>query len=153
MVSRASKTTWVLRRMRVLGVDTKTLVQYWKAEGRVHLEMACPVWHSGLTVAQVRSLEQAQRLAMVAMAGWNPSHSQQLTDLGLERLSVRRERMCLRLARKTATVSRHTDMFTPTINPRARTSKEYWEPLCRTTTYYKSPLPYLTRLLNSNSNM
>ena len=153
MVSRASKTTWVLRRMRVLGVDTKTLVQYWKAEGRVHLEMACPVWHSGLTVAQVRSLEQAQRLAMVAMAGWNPSHSQQLTDLGLERLSVRRERMCLRLARKTATVSRHTDMFTPTINPRARTSKEYREPLCRTTTYYKSPLPYLTRLLNSNSNM
>ena len=41
MISRASKTVWVLRQMRALGVDRLTLVQFWKAEGRVHLEMAC----------------------------------------------------------------------------------------------------------------
>ena len=51
MVGRASKTIWVLRRMKVLGVDTKTLVNFWTAEGRVHLEMGCPVWHGGLTLA------------------------------------------------------------------------------------------------------
>ena len=33
MISRASKTTWVLRRMRTLGVDRKTLVDFWKTEG------------------------------------------------------------------------------------------------------------------------
>ena len=44
MISRASKTTWVLRRMRALGVDIKSLVQYWKAEGRCHLEMAIPMY-------------------------------------------------------------------------------------------------------------
>ena len=48
----ATRTIWVLRRMRALGVDQATLVAYWKAEGRVHLELACPVWHSGLTTQQ-----------------------------------------------------------------------------------------------------
>ena len=57
MVKRASRTTWVLRRMKSLGVDQETLVAFWKAEGRVHLEFACPVWHSGLTVSQARDLD------------------------------------------------------------------------------------------------
>ena len=61
MVKRASKTIWVLRRMKSLGVDQDTLVNYWKAEGRVHLEMACPVWHSGLTLGQSRDLDRAPK--------------------------------------------------------------------------------------------
>ena len=43
MISRASKATWIVRRMRILGVDKITLVDFWKSEGRVHLEMAVPV--------------------------------------------------------------------------------------------------------------
>ena len=41
MVGKAAKTTWVLRCLRVLGVDEMTLVAYWKAEGRVH---HCNIW-------------------------------------------------------------------------------------------------------------
>ena len=59
MVRKATRSTWVLRRMRALGVDQDTLVAFWKAEGRVHLELACPVWHSGLSVAQAQDLDQA----------------------------------------------------------------------------------------------
>ena len=51
MVSRATKTTWLLRQMQGLDVEHKTLVAYWKVEGRVHLERACPVWHPVLTLA------------------------------------------------------------------------------------------------------
>ena len=69
MVTRASRTCWVLRRLRALGVDRSTLVEFWKAEGRVHLEMACPVWHSSLTLAHSRSLESGQRVAMAAIGG------------------------------------------------------------------------------------
>jgi len=51
MIKKASSTIWVLRRMRALGVDRETLIQYWKAEGRVHLEFAqcgtvASLWHS-----------------------------------------------------------------------------------------------------------
>jgi hypothetical protein len=147
MVKRASKTTWVLRRMRELGVDTATLVQYWKAEGRVHLEFQAPVWHSGLTAAQSRSLDRAQRLAMVAIAGWHPSHSEQLRELGLEPLPARRLRLAKRFARRTATRSRHTNLFQPVERPRRQT-KLYREPRSRTAGHYSSPLPFLTRLLN-----
>jgi hypothetical protein len=147
MVKKASKTIWVLRRMRELGVDTATLVQYWKAEGRVHLEFQAPVWHSGLTGAQSRSLDRSQRLAMVAMAGWHPSHSQQLRELGLEALPARRRRLAKRFARRTATRSRHTDLFQQVARPRRQT-KLYREPKSRTAGHYSSPLPFLTRLLN-----
>ena len=124
-----------------------TLVEYWKAEGRVILEYGCPVWHSGLTVAQSNSLDRAQRAAMAAITGrWEPSHTRQLAELQLERLSARRTRLCKTFAQRTATNSRHMDMFTP-VNS-ARRQGTYREIFTRTGTHYKSALPYLTRLLN-----
>ena len=155
MIARARKTSWVFRRMRALGVDKKTLVAYWKAEGRVHLEMCCGVWHSSLTVAQRSSLEKAQRVAMAAMVGhWAPSLTDQLEDLGLERLFTRREDICRRFALRTASKSRHRDIFTLAPNGLQRPNKKslkYAEPKARTTTYRKSAVPYLTRILNSIS--
>ena len=147
MVKRATSTTWALRRMRALGVPEATLVEYWKTEGRVMLEYGCPVWHSGLTSAQSHSLDRAQRAAMAAITGrWEPSHTRQLADLDLERLSARRTRLCQTFAQRTATNSRHMDMFTPVIS--ARRQGKYQEIFARTGTYFKSALPYLTRLLN-----
>ena len=151
MVRKATRTTWVLRRMRALGVDQDTLVAFWKAEGRVHLELACPVWHSGLTVAQAQDLDRAQRVAMAAIAGrWEPSHTRQLAELGLERLGPRRVAICRTFAKRTALNSRHMDMFTETgsLMRRRKLSKTYREKLSRTATHYNSALPYLTRLLN-----
>ena len=89
MIKRATSVTWALRRMKALGVPQATLVEYWKAEGRVRLEYGCPVWHSSLTSAQSHSLDRAQRAAMAAITGrWEPSHTGQLQELGLERLSA-----------------------------------------------------------------
>jgi hypothetical protein len=155
MIQRASKTTWVVRRMKELGVDQRTLVDFWKSEGRVHLEMCCTVWHSSITEAQSRALARVQRVAMAAITGvWAPSHSQQLSDLGLEELAARRERLCLRFARRPATMSRHKDMFTPAAGPRfprgPQPRPRYQEVEARTTTYHRSALPYLTRLLNGS---
>ena len=68
--------------MKALGVDIHTLTQFWRTEGRVHLEFAAPLWHSSLTVAQSRALARAQRVAMAAITGrWHPSHSEQLAEL------------------------------------------------------------------------
>ena len=151
MVRRAAQTAWVLRRMRSLGVDQSTLVNYWKAEGRVHLELACPVWSSSLTVAQSQDLDRAQRMAMAAIAGrWEPSHTRQLLELGLERLAPRRLRLCQTFAQRTARDSRHQDLFVPT-GARPRQGKHvqmFRTPQTRTVTHYNSALPYLTRLLN-----
>ena len=152
MISRANKTIWVLRRMKALGVETTTLVQYWKSEGRVHLEFACPVWHASITKAQRQSLERSQRVAMAAMVGyWEPSLTLQLNTLGLERLDKRRVDICRRFALSTATTSRHRDIFTRAPEAPARKvkhSRKYIEPRARTAAYRNSAVPYLTRVLN-----
>ena len=125
MVRRATNCVWVIRRMKSLGVRQSLLVQYWKSEGRVMLEYACPVWHSGLTVAQSRSLDRAQRVAMAAITGrWERSHSAQLRELGLERLELRRQRICKRFGERTAKDSRHQDMFSVNPNTRTRGGKD-----------------------------
>ena len=147
------RTVWILRRMKSLGVDQETLIAFWKAEGRVHLELACPVWHSGLTVSQARDLDRAQRMAMAAIAGrWEPSHSLQLLQLGLEPLTTRRVRICRTFAERTARDSRHMDLFNRTgfIPRKGKVTKVFREKKSRTQTHYNSALPYLTRLLNSN---
>ena len=152
MITRASKTTWVIRRMKALGVDRKTLVTFWKTEGRVHLEMAAPVWSSSLTLAQRKSLERCQRVAMATIVGyWAASLTQQLDELGLERLDARRERLCARFAVDTATKSRHKEIFTVAQVNHPRMCKQtvkYREPRARTAAYRMSAVPYLTRLLN-----
>ena len=153
MIRRATQCTWVIRRMKSRGVKQPLLVEYWKSEGRVMLEYACPVWHSSLTVAQSRSLDRAQRVAMAAITGrWERSHTAQLLELGLERLELRRQRICKRFGERTARDSRHQDMFK--INPNNRTrgdkNNEYIEITTRTTIYHKSALPYLTRQLNNH---
>ena len=147
MVRRATRTTWVLRRMRSLGVDHTTLVAYWK-----DLEFACPVWHSGLTSAQAKDLERAQRMAMAAITGrWEPSHTQQLLDLGLDRLGSRRELLCRTFAKRTALDSQHMDLFTPTGSQprRGKLMRTYRTPFAHTQAYYNYAVPYLTRLLIS----
>ena len=154
MVAKAKKTVWTLRRMKALGVDIPTLTQFWKAEGRVHLEAQAPLWHSSISIAQSRSLARAQRVAMAAITGqWHPSHSEQLLELALEPLDTRRTRLCRRFAERTATRSRHQDMFPLaaaglTVTTRKTGRRLYREPLFRTASYRRSAVPYLTRLLN-----
>ena len=152
MIKKAAKAVWTLRRMKTLGVDKATLTQFWRSEGRVHLEYQAPLWHSSITVAQSRALARAQRVAMAAITGrWHPSHSQQLVELSLEPLDTRRSRLCRRFAERTATRSRHTDIFSLAMGDRVTrgaTRGLYREPLCRTQSYYRSAVPYLTRLLN-----
>ena len=103
-------------------------------------------------MAQSRALARAQRVAMAAITGrWHPSHSQQLVELSLEPLDTRRSRLCRRFAERTATRSRHTDIFSLAMGDRVTrgaTRGLYREPLCRTQSYYRSAVPYLTRLLN-----
>ena len=156
MVRKASKALWVLRRMRQLGVDQTTITTYWVSEGRVHLEAGVPVWAGALTSSQARDLTRVQRRAVAATTGRSTRGEEYLatcTRLGLEDLSTRRTRLALTFARRTATKSRHTDLFTRQENSRpTRAGAKLWrEPMCRTRRYQKSAVPYLTKLLNGTT--
>ena len=83
---------------------------------------------------------------------WEPSHSGQLCQLGLEPLGPHMLMICRTFAEGTARDSRHMDLFVPSgARPRkGKLVKTYREPKSRTVTHYNSALPYLTRLLNSD---
>ena len=155
MTKKASKKIWLLRRMRQLGVDQATVINYWKSEGRCHLEFCAPVWSGGLTVAQARDLTRVQRRAVAAITGdWREDYSAACLRLGIEAdLSVRRLKLCQAFAHSTATKSRHKDIFTKLDNPpQTRNGGKIWrEPKCKTRRHLQSARPHLTRLLNGET--
>ena len=122
---KAYKTIWQIRRMKILGLDSFSILDYYMKEVRVHLELAVPVWHSGLTLKQAADIERVQHVAVGVMLGTVP------------------------YAQACATLGRHNDFFKleKEVNPSSR-SVAYREHFCRKKRFYKSPLPFLTRLLN-----
>ena len=127
-----------------MGLDSFTLMDYYLKEVRVHLELAVPVWHSGLTLKLSADLERVQRVAVSIMLD-NVPYDQACATLGLKPLSIRRLELCKRFAINTASSSsRHNDLFQLQKIDKSR----YREHLCKKSRFYKSPLPFLTRLLN-----
>ena len=141
---------WVNRRMKILGVEKFTLLDYYMKEIRVHLELAVPVQHSGLTFKLSADIERVQQVAVSIILS-NFPFEQACATLGLKPLKVRRQELCERFAVNTATKSRHHDLFqlenTGAYNTRSDNTK-YREHICRKSRFYKSPLPILTRTLN-----
>ena len=149
VIKKASKSIWRLRRMKQLGVDNATLATFWKSEGRVHLEANCPVWAGAITQRQSRALTRVQRKAVATIT--EKEYSRGRVELNLEVLPDRRLKLAQKFAEKTVKKSRHKDTFEKLPNPpNTRRGKNIWkEPISRTTRHKKSPVPFLTRLLNN----
>ena len=98
--------------MKQMGVGEQTLADYWAKEGRAMLELAVPVWHSGLSIRQSAAIERCQRVAVAAITstGWR-EYDATLARLGLTRLSARREKLCRTFTTRTVAESRHQDLF------------------------------------------
>ena len=158
MTKKASKKIWLLRRMKKLGVDEATIACFWKAEGLCHLEYCSPVWSGALTKQQKQDLARVHRRAVAAITGFSTKGEEFVANcqrLGLENdLSARRLRLAKKFAKRTAENSRHMDLFKRLENPPVtrRSGKLYREPPCRTHRHLQSARPYLTRLLNGESN-
>ena len=155
--TKAYKKMWTLRRMKALDIDPLLILDVYLKEVRSALELAVPAWHSGLTLKQSSDIERVQRVALFIIlsdisTGRSPyDYDMSLVILDLEPLYVRREKLCLTFAKKTVN-SRHSDMFqTGTHVYDTRIAKPtYKEHNSNTQRCFKSPLNYLTRLLNED---
>ena len=76
--------------MKNIGLNTHTLLEFYLKEVRVHLELAVPVWHSGLTSKLSADLERVQRVAVGIMLG-NIPYRQGCDILGIDFLSKHRK--------------------------------------------------------------
>ena len=149
---------WTLRRMKALNIEPLLILDVYIKEVRSVLELAVPAWHSGLTVRQSSDIERVQRVAVyIILSDFSTGRSEfsydmALVILDLEPLFVRREKLCMNFAKKTVK-SRHSDMFqerTYMYDTRQATHA-FKEHKSNTQRCFKSPLNYLTRMLNGTN--
>ena len=122
-------------------------------EIRSVLEQAVPVWNGALTVNEVTTIERVQKTALYIILGnryVSYEHALLLTDLN--NLSERRKQLCINFAKKD--IKKADSLFDKIENRGKNRSKKkslkVREYRCNSTRFWKSSLPYLSRLINNS---
>ena len=80
------------------------------------------------------------------------TYNEALVTVNLQKLSLRREQLCLKFARKAENNSKHKEWFKPTRQSNTRQNRNrYCATVARTGRLLRSPIPYLTGLLNAKN--
>ena len=66
---KAMERMWILRRMTKFELDIENICDTYVKEIRSLLELAVPVWHSGLTIKQSNDIERVQKVALFIILG------------------------------------------------------------------------------------
>ena len=147
---KAYASMWALRRMKALNMDSDIILDFYIKEVRCHLELAVPVWHSGLTVKQSLDIERVQRAAVSILTGKTEfDYSHVCSSLNIKPLHKRRFELCKKFSVKTSSPScRHNDLFKVQQSAYNTRKTKFREHFCHTSRFYDSALPFLTRTLN-----
>ena len=154
MVERAYRKLWMTKRLKSQGANLDDLTDIYVKQVRSILEFGVPVWNSGLIQDEVADIERVQKSFLhIALGQDYCDYETALAESNLEMLSTRRTKLCKSFALKTSKHAKHHHWFVKTKpGPNTRSEKPALKPpLCRLTRFKKSPIPYLTRLLNSKS--
>ena len=141
----------MLRRLKKLGASQTDLLEVYIKQIRSLAEFAVPVWNSSLTGEDIVSLERIQKTALHIIIGQEyKSYNFALKTTGLEKLSERRKKICKKFAIRAQKHPKFSKWFKPNLQRNSRLPKpKFCPPVYRTERFRKSPLCYLTELLNS----
>ena len=151
MIKKANKRLWIIRRLKNLGASHQDLVNVFTKQVRCILELAVPAWQGSITLAEKQDLERVQKTACHIILGEKYlSYKEALKFLNLETLEFRRNKLSLKFALKTEKHEKFKSWFNPIFkNVETRSSnKKYYDVKANTTRFQKSPLSFLTRILN-----
>ena len=154
LVRRANARMRILHKLVDYGVPISDLVLIYFLYIRSVLEQSCPVWHSALTVENSQDLERVQKTALkIILQDDYINYEDSLDKLGLDSLSVRREKLCIRFAKSSVQNPSTSDMFP--LNPNAtnvttRKREKFYVLPANTERLKKSSIPYMRRLPNEH---
>ena len=142
---------WMVKRLKSMGVKTDKLKLAYVQQVRSVLEIAAPAWNSGLTISEKLDIERVQKSFCHIVYGKDySSYNEALSALGLDSLETRRTMLCRTFALKSSNDVKFKKWFKTNdkfLNPRIRKTK-FKTIYTRTKRFEKSPIPYLTDLLN-----
>lgn len=153
MVAKCYKRMWMLRNLKKNGADQAQLLKIYFQQIRSVAEMACPVWNAGITLQEINTIERVQKTALAITLGSNyTTYNDALAILKVDTLESRRTKLCLKFALKAVRNPKFSSWFAPnTYQVNTRSVKPPFKKInCRTRQFRKSPLPYLTNLLNTH---
>jgi hypothetical protein len=113
-----------------------------------------PAWHAGITVSETVDIERVQRAALQIIQGMKyTTYRAALQHFNLETLQTRREGLSKKFCKKAAKHPKHSNWFKPNSKVTVTRQKQplYCPVQCKTRRFEKSPLSYLTSLLNKYS--
>ena len=137
----------MLRTLKKMGTEQYLMIDVYYKQCRSVMEMAVPVWSAGLTKSESNQLERVQKTAMAIILGVHyKSYKSALKILNMKTLEERRTELCLSFAKKSLKNEKFQSWFceSPDSDVQVKPVKT------RTKRYLKSPLPYLTNLLNED---
>ena len=152
LVTRCNKKLWILRRLKKLGASQEDLIDVFIKQVRSLLEYAVPVWHPSLIGEDRLEIERIQKSAFCIILGDQyRSYSSSLKTLKMDTLYSRRNKLCKKFARKAAKNVKFSQWFKPSkkLPFTRRKHAKYQEVYSRTVRYQKSPISFLTNILNA----
>ena len=111
------------------------------------------MWHSSLTEQDSNNIERVQKAACkVILKEYYEDYETAVKILRLEKLSDRRENLCLDFAKKSLRNSKVKSMFPLNTNMKnLRNQNKYLVKFANTERYRKLPVIYMQNLLNENN--
>ena len=148
--NKAMKKMWMLRRIKELGGTLDDMIMVYILQIRSITEKECQAWNGSLTVKNSNIIERIQKTAFRIILGQNyKSYRNALAFFKLKTLKDRRLQLCLSFGNKSSRSTKFNVWF-KNRSKSARTKSSIRVPTSRTSTYEKSPLVYLTNLLNAH---
>ena len=154
MIQKAYSRLWIIKRLKQAGANLEDMTDVYIKQIRSVVEFGAPVWNSGLTKEEIYDIERIQKSFLHIVLGSDYDNYENALKLSkLETLQSRRITLCRRFATKAAKHPKHQHWFqlADPNAPNTRSEKlKYKLPLCRLSRFQKSPISYLTSLLNTN---
>ena len=101
MISKAYKKLWAVRRLKGMGASVEDLKDVYMKQVRCVLELAVAAWNGAITQKEKIDIERVQKTALhIMLGGLYQSYGDALELVGLETLDARRQKLCLKFAKK-----------------------------------------------------
>ena len=153
MTTKANSRLWIVKRLKKLGANQDDLKDIYCKQVRSILEFGVPAWNYGITKQQSNDIERVQKAFLYIVLGNRYSnYNTALDTIGLETLEQRRMKLCENFAQNAVKDPKHKHWFEEYKQCGAKTRSEktqYITPLYRLERFHKSPIPYLTEILNN----
>ena len=150
IVKRGYQRMIILHKLYSFKVQVRDLVNIYILYIRSVLEQSCVVWNFDITEEEKMDLERVQKIACKIILKDNyESYQQALNVLNLETLSVRRQALCLKFAKKCVVHDKAKELFP--LNTEKRNKDKFKVQFASTGRLMKSSIPQLQRMLNEDA--